>query len=450
MTYLITLMVILGARRVQGHVLRRIPNVVWPIVAWACATVCFADPPLAKSVAAKFLPFVQQRTFVDSFDAFFALPAWARRWATGTAYVAMSAAMCACALWQRQGAAREAPIGGHRKDRALQYVDGLFTAGYLMHDERQALKEDIAGARWTARELADSLRKRLDAISICGAGGMDCDACAGLVRLIQHPSPDGGGGGGEGGRWPAPVVTGPLQELLGNGADANAGLVAAEEAFRVWLVASERDPRARYVAYADMSRALQAYFSRWCHAHRGLDAKDLAFMRAFLQAKLGQQLDPPGEIALAQFKLLWQWFYGFVAAINSCSLLRVAWDRRLIAGCVDRKDAEALARPREGNVCFRFSKELNTVANFALVASVHSAGGVLHVPIVVRPQNADRFLVTAKVPVAGQEGRHEFVTKYFRTFPSLFDTFYRSGWQTFQPAGRDTLEEAWTNRGAGT
>merc|ERR1712216_1071190 len=159
------------------------------------------------------------------------------------------------------------------------------------------------------------------------------------------------------------------------------------------LVASERDPRVRYVTYADLSRALQAYFSRWCHAHRGLEAKDLMFMKEFLQSKLGQRLDPPGEIALSQFKLLWRWFYGFVSAINSCSLLRVAWDRRLIAGCVDRKDAEAIARPREGNVCFRFSKELNTKANFALVASVHSAGGVLHVPIVVRPQNAERFLV---------------------------------------------------------
>ena len=105
--------------------------------------------------------------------------------------------------------------------------------------------------------------------------------------------------------------------------------------------------------------------------------------------------------------------------------MRVAWDRKLIAGCVDRKDAEAMARPQDGNVCFRFSKELNTEANFALVASVYSPGsrcGVLHVPIVVRPQNADRFLVTVKVPVPGQEGRHEFVTKYFKTFPSLFDS----------------------------
>lgn len=150
-------------------------------------------------------------------------------------------------------------------------------------------------------------------------------------------------------------------------------------------------------------------------------------MACLLQSKLGQRLDPPGEIALPQFKLLWRWFYGFVAAINSCSLLRVAWDRRLIAGCVDRKGAEALARPREGNVCFRFSKELNTVANFALVASVHSAGGVLHVPIVVRPQNADRFLVTAKVPVAGQEGRHEFVTLtgYFDKVSDAFRTLLK-------------------------
>ena len=91
-----------------------------------------------------------------------------------------------------------------------------------------------------------------------------------------------------------------------------------------------------------------------------------------------------------------------------------------------------------------FSKELNE-ANFARVASVYSPGsrcGVLHVPIVVRPQNADRFLVTVKVPVPGQEGRHEFITKYFKTFPSLFDSFYLSG-EAFQPSGRN-LEEAWT------
>ena len=59
----------------------------------------------------------------------------------------------------------------------------------------------------------------------------------------------------------------------------------------MWLQASERDSRAKYVAYDDLSRALRGYFSRWCHARRGLDANDLIFMKEFLQSKLGQTLD---------------------------------------------------------------------------------------------------------------------------------------------------------------
>lgn len=407
-------------RSVQGHVIRRVPNYVWLLAGWVCLTICFADPERAQRVLADFLPFVSQYLEGLSVPYFFKV----------SAYLIMSLGCLVYALHQHEASGT---IDFTKKDRGLQYVDSLFAAGYIMQDECRALKEDIANTRLTVKQLVDSIRRRLDAISICNKGGMDCLPCANLLKLIGHPSSSGEG-------WPDPVVSGPLQDLLTGEQD----LVAAEEAFRVWLVASERDSNTRYVGYDELSRSLKAYFSRWCHAHRKLQTKDLTFMREFLKSKLGQHLDPPGQIALRQFKLLWMWFYGFVTAVNSCSIMRLSWDRMLIAGFVDRKEAEMMVRSEEGGVCFRFSQELNTLASFALVASVNSPsarGGVLHVPIVVRPQNADhRFLVTAKVPVPGQEGKHEFVTKGFKTFSNLFEIFYQSGWRTFQPDGRDTKE----------
>ena len=426
-SYVITAIVILGARRIQGAVFRQIPPVVWTLVCWICATLCFLDPLLATQVAARFLPFINH--IFDDNDIY--VPVWLKAFA----YVATTGACIYFAMYQR-AQSQNNTMDSHRKDRALQYVDALFACGYLMHDEKLALKADIANVSLTRQELAASLHKQLDAISICNAGGMDCVPCAGLVKLVKHPSKNGDDKtlGGDG-TWPTPPTAGPLQDIFGRDSIT---LAAAGEAFRVWLVASERDSRAMYVAYDDLSRALQEYFARWCpNAHRGLVAKDLVFLQDFLQSKLGQRLDPPGDISLPQFKVLWRWFYGLVSAINSCSQMRLAWDRGLIAGCVDRSSAEEILRaapePQEGNVCFRFSTELNTEANFALVASVHRGESVRHVPIVVRPQNADRFLV----PVHGKG------TEYFKTFSAIFDTFYKSGWKTFQPSGEDTMKVVW-------
>ena len=89
---------------------------------------------------------------------------------------------------------------------------------------RHVLKEDIANSSLTARELAGALRKRLDAISICGAGGMDW----GVRRSRKAYRAPGFSKDDDGGN-DAPVTSGPLRDMLSNSDGDNGELVAAEE-----------------------------------------------------------------------------------------------------------------------------------------------------------------------------------------------------------------------------
>ncbi len=402
-------------RRLASRVFARVPASVWPLVAWLCGSVCMADTGLVRRVLKKVMPLLEH-WLNDVHWSAVPLGAQVGVWCVFTG-------LCWWYAWRQHA---DGPVDAPTRARALAYLDGLYRTGFLMEDERAGLRADVQNPAHTRVQLVERVQTRLRAITVCGAGALEDPTCGAMVDVIlDRPSSSADRGP------PAPVSSGPLQEL------ADVELVGQEEALRVWLVAGDRNPRARYVPFASIRGALKAHFDRRCKkfsADRGLTVGDFDFMRDTVLVRRLLRSDPlePGlGLRLGQFKKLWRWYYELVAALNSCSSLRTAWNNNLIAGCVDRGKAQTMLGDGAGRILFRFSVEQHS-ERFALAASYVMPGGAIkHVQVLVRPQQVDRFLVPTEM--MDGDGERNFVTKRFAAFQNLFATY--TNWKTLVPAG---------------
>jgi len=342
-------------RSVKSHIWKHMPVWIWSFITWVVMTVLFIDLNIIRKVLKKVLPFVDHfLSGISLTDKWLLVPLPLK--------LLLWALLSLGLGWQAWTSTKDGPLGKKQRAHALRMVDGLYNTGYLMQDECVLLKHILNEPLLFKEAVALKLLSCLRTILIKGETADACVPCRALVQVVR--STGNGEKGGTGDEWPAPLTTGPLQEL------GDVELKQMHEAVRVWLRATQRDGRAKYAALKEINVEIIHHFSRQCHtAKRKLVKQDVDMMvNSLLVKRLKEHIGPAG-LKFNQYKMLWQWYCTVVAMvrprcwllapcacshtpffcswfsqINSDATVQKAWDERWVAGFVDRRESEEMLK----------------------------------------------------------------------------------------------------------
>lgn len=428
-------------RNLRNVVLRRTPSWIIPLVVWLILSIGFLDFNMVRKVLKKVLPFVDH--YVSESIGYLVVPFLAK--------LALWILMTVLCVWKAWTTKQNGPMGVARRLRATEILEGLYNTGYLMMDETTKIKQVLNNVTLPRREVASQVVSLLRTISIKGNSADVCVECRSLVKVILSNYNGGGGSGGSGGssgssgsssgggthevaddRWPVPLKRGPLQDL----GDLN--LTRMEESVRVWLRATQRNGKAKYANFNEISCEMILHFNQYCNTTkngRELTLKDIEFFKNdFLIGKLKENITEAG-LKLEQYKYMWQWYCEIITTLNSDASLKQAWNEHWIVGFVDRSKTEQILRKNGGSVgsvLFRFSSDVNNKKQFNLCASVLSKNDrIVHSLITPRPTLEERFLI----PTVNRDNQGHLLhrTLRFKTFKDIFLTYNQ--WKIFQPSG---------------
>ena len=394
---------------------KRMPSWFNPLLWWSILTILFVDMNIIRKIIKKLMPFV---------DHYFAGSMLTEKWLLIPLpiKILLWCIMTVICLHQAWSSRNSGPISRKQRIRAIEIVNGLYDTGYLMEEECDDIKKILNDQELLRSVVSLKILSKLRTIMIKMKTADLCPPCHSIVDVVLSSNEND---------WPLPLNKGPLQEL------GDVDLKHMNQAVRVWLRATQRDGKAKYVSITEIALELKDHFRRNCNAKkRELEEKDVhMIINSILKSKLNEEISDAG-LKFTQYKLLWQWYDTVVAMINSDSTVQKGWDEKWIEGFVSRKETEKMLKESgEDSVLFRFTSDVNDKKKFNLCASVYNRNGdIVHSLIQPKPLEEVRFLIPTKIGSI-------YKTETFKTFKNIFTTY--DTWKIFTPSGVNIKDVDW-------